>query len=305
MFLVHATTTSNFKSAVKYGKLLTTYERDELGISNEGVGVSGVKRGSPWSLSKNRQPYISSDEFPGLYTSYVVHRDDFAPMSADIVLVFGRDLLRQKNFHLNLSNLNGWFAAGNTFFPEDVNQSFLKRARAYLRRHGVATDDNEVVFHDGLDTRLVEYILVGGGTQTKQTKLISNLRRALPRSYAKKLMRIEDFDRSKPVKTSSPRHLNLTSEAVRLFYTPYTRYTGVQNPFNVYGKINPRVALRYVREMAFVYGGVPRARLSRFKSVLSLENFLEKKGIYLQSFAAERPPAAKRRARAATLLEFR
>jgi hypothetical protein len=105
-------------------------------------------RFSPRSLSPGGSP----DDFPGAVFLTLVTRDNFrdlylfTPPNAPpiFVLIFALDLLKQRNWHINLQDQKGTIGEHTTFFPwqQDEIANQIKVASS------VGQTLNEVVFHD-------------------------------------------------------------------------------------------------------------------------------------------------------------
>ena len=273
-YLSHFTSMDNLPGIVRDGALLTSYDRWRRRTAYTGNATGTAVRTDEFSIGQ---------EFPGVYMSW--HLGGEAPSDDDeITLLFGRDLvLRQKNFHLNLADKNGYFMEGGTFFHDDAVPD-LAGTRAFKARHGLRqarVEMNEVVFHDSVSMDLCEAILVTG-----DSALLAKVKAGLPAAWAAKTRRLAKGRPlpSKPIGTTRPEAMNTASLACRVFLTDIW-YTGFRVPLRVPGTSRTRYSsgVRYVRAVARL-AGVDARTLARLGTAKAIESHMADAGIYTACF---------------------
>lgn len=91
------------------------------------------------------------DQFPGVYFSLVtkenIDKEDYFP--GKYAYLFSKKLLKQKNYHINLSDINGMLNEHYSYFPWNLDQvdEKLKKINRYDWIRNMY-NGNEVVFHD-------------------------------------------------------------------------------------------------------------------------------------------------------------
>jgi len=103
-------------------------------------------------------------QFPGVYFSLITKDNIFTEelYFGKNCLIFSRNLLKQKNYHINISDNNGFITETNTYFPCNIEEAIKKiKENSQITK----TDDtpfsehieyysNEVVFHDPISMEL-------------------------------------------------------------------------------------------------------------------------------------------------------
>ena len=270
-YLAHKTSVRNLAGIVRDGALLTEYD--------------------VWRRKKRagKSAFQLSDAFPGLFMSWHLGGERVGLFFGAVALIFGRDLVRrQRNFHLNLADKNGYLIEQGTFFQGDECIPNLAEARDFMVRHGDPNAPyafNEVVFHDSVPFGLCEAILVSGGVER-----VAEVKAMLPPDVAAKV-RLMGKERmpARAVTTKRPELLDTTSPPCRVFYSD-VRYSGIPTAlprFDASGAVQARPRYRsgvgFVREIAR-RAGVDAATLSRLGTAKEIEAFMESNGIYLRAF---------------------
>lgn len=84
-----------------------------------------------------------SDTFPGVYLSVITDEnrltEELFP-GRDMFLIFSKELLKQKNWHINIQDTNGIISEKNTLFPWDTESKIVSG----LKKNNM----NEIIFHD-------------------------------------------------------------------------------------------------------------------------------------------------------------
>lgn len=148
-YLQHATTLSNAIKILKEGFLYTNIERAKHNVNSNGV------------LSAKSSSYKEkdfADEFPGIYMSLITEREIsknplyFGP----IIFCFSNKLLQQKNYHINITDNNGFITESITYFPHNINTlPNLTDVEKYYKQHYDSYASGEVVFHDKININLI------------------------------------------------------------------------------------------------------------------------------------------------------
>jgi hypothetical protein len=91
-----------------------------------------------------------SQQFPGVYFSAITQQnlltEPVYPYTS--FLLFSRDLLAQGNYHVNITDNNGFISEGNTYFPANLRDAVDKiNANARVLPDTDRRRMNEVVFY--------------------------------------------------------------------------------------------------------------------------------------------------------------
>jgi hypothetical protein len=100
-------------------------------------------------LRKTQCSEADGDQFPGVYmtlvTKHTIDTEEFFP--GKYTMIFSKELLKQKNYHINLMDCNGMVTEHVTYFPWNIDEAVK----------GMQKDTyggmSEVVFHDKIDVR--------------------------------------------------------------------------------------------------------------------------------------------------------
>ena len=92
----------------------------------------------------------SSGQFPGIFmtlvTKYNINTESYYP--GKNVLIFSKELLKQKNYHINIQDANGMLNENITFFPWQLEELISK-----IKEDPIKYNMNEVVFHDNISMK--------------------------------------------------------------------------------------------------------------------------------------------------------
>ena len=82
-------------------------------------------------------------QFPGVFFSLITTTNRLSEelFPGKYCMIFSKDLLQQKNYHINIRDYNGIITEANTYFPWSLR-------KAVHRINASADHMNEVVFHD-------------------------------------------------------------------------------------------------------------------------------------------------------------
>lgn len=148
-YLTHFTDIENLSKILKSGYLYTTIERNKLNIKY--VGTASL----PTNTYKEED---FSSEFPGIYLSFISQTEFGKKVRYwnKIMLVFSNKLLKQKNYHANIMDINGLISEGITYFPHNIKDlPKLNDVEEYYNKHYNSYSVNEIVFHDKININLV------------------------------------------------------------------------------------------------------------------------------------------------------
>jgi len=93
---------------------------------------------------------LNNSQFPGVYFTLITKDNiDTEPIHhfGKYNLIFSKRLLEQKNFHINLSDHNGFISESNSYFNWELDK-VVKKIKHYSSRKNLNLVGNEVVFHD-------------------------------------------------------------------------------------------------------------------------------------------------------------
>ena len=100
------------------------------------------------------------DQFPGVYFSLITSENIETELlfAKKNYLLFPLDLLQQKNFHINIRDMNGIINEHNTFFYWQLNDALQKISEDVKEKQIQASiinnqTMNEVIFHDSIDMK--------------------------------------------------------------------------------------------------------------------------------------------------------
>lgn len=91
-------------------------------------------------------------QFPGIYFS-VITKDNIDTeriYSGKYILIFSKNLLLQKNYHINLVDYNGIITEKNTYYPWMLNNFILEIKNLCVAKKVTM---NEIIFHDNINMK--------------------------------------------------------------------------------------------------------------------------------------------------------
>lgn len=107
-----------------------------------------------WDLLKPSPVDYGTDQFPGVYFTLIT-KDNLLTeelLFKRYCLIFSKNLLKQHNYHINITDNNGFITENNTYFPYN-----LKEAVEEIKKNSLISPSetdinyhlmNEVIFHD-------------------------------------------------------------------------------------------------------------------------------------------------------------
>ena len=107
-----------------------------------------------WKNLKTAPVDNGTDQFPGVYFSLIT-KDNLLTeelFPGKYCLIFSRNLLKQFNYHINVTDNNGYITEKNTFFPWSIKEA-VKKIKKNSKKGEKETGINyhlmnEVIFHD-------------------------------------------------------------------------------------------------------------------------------------------------------------
>lgn len=178
LYLTHITRLSNIENILKSKKIFTDYERFLHKTPYEGIMNDTPEYGKKYMIDMH--------EFPGIYLSFITkdHIDNYISYWGEdnIILVFGKELLNQKNYHANIIDSNGRIAENLTYFPHNIDK--MPNMKEVIKYYEDEYDDypgNEIIFHNGIPTNLISEIWVNN--KDTKNKLINILKKNNLKEY--------------------------------------------------------------------------------------------------------------------------
>ena len=175
------------------------------------------------------------DQFPGVYltliTEYNIDTEILFP--SKYVLIFSYKLLKQKNYHINIRDYNGFITETNTYYPWNINKAVeeLKNIQNdEKKKNNSIWQHNEVVFHDPISMKYLCKII-------KRPSLFDL--KDMDKDYKKILLEPNFFLPKKPIKN------NIKPDLSKLPFYCYpleSNYTG--------NKPNPNSSISFFKMMA-------------------------------------------------------
>jgi hypothetical protein len=242
-YLTHFTTIQNSINILKLGYLLTNIER-----INEKVKYQGV-------LSQTLTKYNNNDftdEFPGVYMSYITESDinkliDEQPVlqfSKRIMFVFSKKLLEQKNYHCNIIDHNGHMTENLTYFSFNLdkmpNQSDVIKFYKDIYR---SYPGNEIIFHDKISlSALCEIWVFNNETYNE---LLSNI----PSKY-NNLIKIK---KKYPKTVNCPANIEIDTKSLPFLIDLDFKYSGMHKVIYPY-KTKTKSSKSHFKKIAKIAG---------------------------------------------------
>jgi hypothetical protein len=240
-YLTHITSISNLKSIFKTGYLLTPIELIQQSIKYKGGMLMAIK--------KFTNKDFSSD-FPGIFMSYVTKDQLNELFFGNIMLIFSKDLLKQKNYHINVIDFNGLYVEGVTYFPHNISEApKYKDIVDLYKNNKIGFPGNEIVFHDKIDINTLCEIWVG---KIWGKGIYDKLLKTIPDKF-KKLVKIKKKYTDIKCK-SKEKYLDMVSKPFVISFNPLVinRWDGVaiKELKKLYLNKTKKSASRYYKELA-------------------------------------------------------
>ena len=105
---------------------------------------------NPAKYTKLKTAKDIKNQFPGVYFSLITkHNKDIENLyPGKYIMIFSPELLKQRNYHINIQDYNGYITEENTYFPWSLNKAvniINKESKLESKAH-----NNEVVFHNDI-----------------------------------------------------------------------------------------------------------------------------------------------------------
>lgn len=106
-----------------------------------------------WTELKPSKIENYEHQFPGVYLSIITKNTiETIKYNCKYILIFSIKLLKQKNFHINIKDYNGFINENNTYFYWDLN-------KALEIINDTNADLNEIIFHDSISMKYLSMII--------------------------------------------------------------------------------------------------------------------------------------------------
>ncbi len=89
------------------------------------------------------------NQFPGVYFTLITKHNRLTETlySGKFIMIFSTELLKQRNYHINIQDHNGIISEKNTYFPWNLEKA-VKKINKKSNKH-----QNEVIFHDNISMK--------------------------------------------------------------------------------------------------------------------------------------------------------
>jgi len=135
----------------KYLKYKTKYINYKKQVGNANLPedilyLVHVTNEDPTDYKELKTPSLNiNDQFPGIYFTLItkdnIEVEQLFP--GKYIMIFSCELLKQKNYHINIRDYNGFISEKNTFYPWSLDKAVNEISSD--KKHS-----NEVVFHDNI-----------------------------------------------------------------------------------------------------------------------------------------------------------
>jgi hypothetical protein len=278
LYLGHETMLENLENILNDGYLYTSYERKKLNIKYEGVmSLTNAK-----DFSNKEIPIKHfKDEFPGVYFNYYTKSTITRQYVPQILLVFGCEMLKQNNYHVNLYDHNGKIMEYITFSKENIDSlPDIKDVLEFYDENKINSYYNEIIFHDKINIKLLTKIWCNNkDTYDKIHNLISNNSNIKNKKIF--LDMLELHYKLPNRKMHIPKHmlsyLDMKSLPYYVFYFDNT-YTGIKIPYYPY-KTKFFSSLTFCKNIARI-ANVSDDVLKNIHDIPNLVKYMEKNKLF-------------------------
>jgi hypothetical protein len=135
-----------YEKYIKYKKKYETL-KNEIDI----LYLVHVTNNNPYNYRELKtSKYNINDQFPGVYFSLITkdNIDIENLFQGSYIMIFSCNLLKQKNYHINIRDYNGFITENNTYYPWSLHKA-VKQIKSYSLNENTI-HSNEVVFHDNI-----------------------------------------------------------------------------------------------------------------------------------------------------------
>uniref|UniRef100_A0A6C0E374 Uncharacterized protein n=1 Tax=viral metagenome TaxID=1070528 RepID=A0A6C0E374_9ZZZZ len=155
---------SSRNSSKKYHHTKTNYnDKNErvIKIPNDIlylIHITKDKNTENWKQVNSNQEDAS--QYPGAYFTLITKDNRLTEQlyAGNYCLIFSRNLLKKTNYHINVTDNNGFITENNTYFPENLKEA-VEKIKENSSLCGIDEENswksndkcmNEVVFHDAV-----------------------------------------------------------------------------------------------------------------------------------------------------------
>lgn len=122
------------------------------------IHITKDKNTENWKQVNSNQEDAS--QYPGAYFTLITKDNRLTEQlyAGNYCLIFSRNLLKKTNYHINVSDNNGFITENNTYFPENLKEA-VEKIKENSSLCGIDEENswksndkcmNEVVFHDAV-----------------------------------------------------------------------------------------------------------------------------------------------------------
>lgn len=115
---------------------------------------------NPKKYTELRRSNDLNHQFPGVYFS-IITTDNInieQLYSNRYIMIFSVNLLKQKNYHINIRDYNGFITETNTYYPWNLNEA-IKKIEEYSNDPTAEWKSNEIIFHDDIPMKYLCQII--------------------------------------------------------------------------------------------------------------------------------------------------
>lgn len=124
-----------------------------------------------WTELRTSKVEDYEDQFPGVYLTLItkenIHNIDLYPGKQ--ILILSKNLLKQKNWHINLRDYNGYISEHNTYFPWNLNDA-ISKINSNENKDNIG---HEVVFHDPIPMKYL-CLVINNLSNVLNNKILPN-----------------------------------------------------------------------------------------------------------------------------------
>jgi hypothetical protein len=279
LYLGHQTNLNNLEKILESDYIYTSYERKKFNIKYEGL-LSMTNN----TNFENKEIPIKhfKGEFPGVYMNYytkdTIDKKNFIP---NILIVFGRELLEQNNYHINLYDHNGKIMENITFPKQNIDKlPNIKDVLDFYDKNDVVSYFNEIVFHDKISIQLITKIWCNSKeTYDKIKEFITSNKKIKNKNELLDLLEIHYKLPKQNIHIPKPAlsYLDMKSIPYYVFYFDNT-YTGEKIPYYPY-KTKYFSSLTFCKNIARI-ANVPDDVLKNIHDIPTLTKYMEKHKLF-------------------------
>ena len=139
--IAHHTTLKNLHKIMETGYIYTEYERHQMRIDNKGVYAY-----TEFNFDSDYK--VVAGQYPGTYMHLVYDLKELILGKNDVLIIFPLDILKQKNWHLNLVDRNGTIGYDTYFHNTIYEIPHINTIKEFYQDNYIG---NEIVFHNKIN----------------------------------------------------------------------------------------------------------------------------------------------------------